>query len=423
MPIKLLQHKSWHVYSQENISRVKRDEALAEAKEADDDQRSLLADSEARLDRMRRSVEGNKRKRDRDDEGEKALDRQLKGKGREEDGEREEDVRATIVRPAAAQDGKGEGKGKDRPMTTNGHVNFWAELEDGGQPGSSKLESRLKKVIAAEPDDSLTKVYLAKKGEPEPVGWYASRDGKTERERKESIETTLERTYRDTESKRFSDPLALMNSYLQRRDDVLSGKVRPTPRSRSSNATHWDDTPRSTMSSASSSTRLSAGAAAFEPVLPTLLPRKHERRPAPSSSSSRPRRSPSPTSRPTAAAAAPLDPAAEAASRVASERQRAAALLAARRKAALSSGSTTASSTPARSEVGGEGGAGWGVYNREAVEQARAARNGAGAGAWEDRRGTRGGGGGWAEKRERRDERERDRVGGGSGQRWGRERR
>ncbi|GAA5911298.1 hypothetical protein JCM8208_004323 [Rhodotorula glutinis] len=421
MPIKLLQHKSWHVYSQENIARVKRDEALAEAKEAEDDQRSLLADSEARLDRMRRSVEGKKRKRDRDDEGEKALDRQLKGKGREEEGEPEEDVRATIVRPTAAvQDGKGKGEGKDRPMTTNGHVNFWAELEDGGEPGSSKLESRLKKVIAAEPDDSLTKVYLAKKGEGEPVGWYASRDGKTERERKESIETTLERTYRDTESKRFSDPLALMNSYLQRRDDVLSGKVRPTPRSRSSTAAPWDDTPRSTMSSASSSTRLSAGAAAFEPVLPTLLPRKHERRPAPSSSSSsRPRRSPSPSSRSTAAAA-PLDPAAEAASRVASERQRAAALLAARRKAAMSSGSTTASSTPARSEVGGEGGAGWGVYNREAVERARAARSGAGgAGAWEDRRG----GGGWVERRERRDERERDRGGGGGRQRWSGERR
>ena len=220
MPIKLLQHKSWHIYSAENIARVKRDEALAEAKEAEDDQRSLLADSEARLDRMRRSVEGKKRKRERDDEGEKALDRQLKGKEREEEGARDEEVRATIVRPpaAAALDGKGKGEGKERPMTTNGHVNFWAELEDvrplslslarprrrpeltspsrsqGGQPGSCKLESRLKKVIAAEPDDSLTKVYLAKKGEGEPVGWYASRDGKTERERKESIETTLERT-------------------------------------------------------------------------------------------------------------------------------------------------------------------------------------------------------------------------------------
>ncbi|GAA5836964.1 hypothetical protein JCM9279_007719 [Rhodotorula babjevae] len=429
MPIKLLQHKSWHVYSAENIARVKRDEALAEAKEVEDDQRSLLADSEARLDRMRRTVEGKKRKRDRDDEGEKALDRQLKGKGRQEEGARDEDVRATIVRPAAAtaQVGKGEGEVKDRPMTTNGHVNFWAELEDGGQPGFSKLESRLKKVIAAEPDDSLTKVYLAKKGEGEPVGWYASRDGKTERERKESIETTLERTYRDTESKRFSDPLALMNSYLQRRDDVLSGKVRPTPRSRSSTTAPWDDTPRSTLSSASSSsTRLSAGAAAFEPVLPTLLPRKHERRAAPvpssSASYSRPRRSPSPAARP--ATAPPRDPAAEAASRVASERQRAAALLAARRKAALSSASTTASSTPARSEAGDTGGAGsaagWGVYNREAVERATAARSG-GAGSWEDRRGGRGGGGGWAERRERREERERG--GGGGGQRWGPERR
>jgi len=41
--------------------------------------------------------------------------------------------------------------------------------------------------------DALTKVYLAKKGEGEPKGWYASEDGKTERERKEGEEATLER--------------------------------------------------------------------------------------------------------------------------------------------------------------------------------------------------------------------------------------
>lgn len=178
---------------------------------------------------------GKKRKRDRDDEGEKALERQLKGKGErgDDDRDREEDVRAVVVRPGG-QDLKGKGREKDAPMTTNGHLNFWAELEDvrpttaspspsrlsllnltlhqGGQPGSSKLESRLKKVIAAEPDDSLTKVYLAKKGEGEPVGWYASRDGKTERERKETIETTLERTCAPP------PPPSLPRSHLFRRD-------------------------------------------------------------------------------------------------------------------------------------------------------------------------------------------------------------
>ncbi|BGP51039.1 hypothetical protein JCM10450v2_006965 [Rhodotorula kratochvilovae] len=395
MPLKLLQHKSWHVYSAENVARVQRDEARVAAQDAEDDDRARMADAEARLDRMRRKLDGGKkRRREGDDEGEKELDRQLKGKGREGEAQREEDVRAVVVRPEG-HDAKGKGKEKEVPMTTNGHLNFWAELEDGGQPGSSKLESRLKKVIAAEPDDSATKVYLAKKGEGEPVGWYASQDGKTERERQETIETTLERTYRDNESKRFSDPLAVMKSYLQRRDDVLSGAAARASGPRSSaasSAAPWDDTPRSTASSSFSSKP-------FEPVLPSLLPRKHERRPRPPSPPPHPPRH--------AAHARPADPAVEAASRVSSERARAAALLAARRKAALSSGSTAASSTPARSEAG----PGWGVYNREAVDAAREARRGGGG---RDERG-QAGGGGWAERKERREERERGGRGG-----WGR---
>lgn len=126
MPIKLLQHKSWHVYSAENIARVKRDEARAAAQDEEDEQRTMLADSEARLDRLRKKADvasGKKRKRDRDDEGEKELERQLKGKGRAAKDE-EEQVRATIVRP----DG-GKSEKKEVPMTTNGHLNFWAELE------------------------------------------------------------------------------------------------------------------------------------------------------------------------------------------------------------------------------------------------------------------------------------------------------
>lgn len=41
--------------------------------------------------------------------------------------------------------------------------------------------------------ESLTKVYLAKRGEADPKGWYASTDGKSERERKEGVEGSLER--------------------------------------------------------------------------------------------------------------------------------------------------------------------------------------------------------------------------------------
>ncbi|GAA5959193.1 hypothetical protein JCM21900_001423 [Sporobolomyces salmonicolor] len=420
MPIKLLQHKSWHVYSQENIARVKRDEALAAAQEDAEDQRTLLADSEARLDRMRRKAD-KKRRRDRDDEGEKALDRQLKGKDKErerdEDGE-EVRVRAEVVKP------EGSAKGKERDdsghsMMTGGHVNFWAELEAGrssyfspdglevltklfqqsGQPSQAKLEARLKKVVEQEPDDSLTKVYLAKKGEGEPKGWYATEDGKTERERKEGVEATLERAYRDNETKRMTDPLALMNSYLQRRSDILSGKPIASARPPSSrdryitpSSSSYADTPRS-----SSSRLTTTREDDLEPVVTSLLGPKRRRGdpfpppsapPAASSSSSR-----SPASTPSSKL---LDPHAEAATRVSAERARAAALLAQRRRAAMSSAASSVASATPRSEWGAQEG-GYGMFNRE---EARAARERRGGGAG-------GGGGGWGEQKRRRGERER----------------
>lgn len=71
-----------------------------------------------------------------------------------------------------------------------------AGSKQGEQGHPTTLEKRLDKVLAQEPEqpDSLTKVYLAKRGEGEPKGWYASSDGKTDRERKEPVEKTLERT-------------------------------------------------------------------------------------------------------------------------------------------------------------------------------------------------------------------------------------
>lgn len=39
----------------------------------------------------------------------------------------------------------------------------------------------------------MTRMYIAKRGEGDPKGWYASADGKTDSERKESVEVTLER--------------------------------------------------------------------------------------------------------------------------------------------------------------------------------------------------------------------------------------
>lgn len=53
----------------------------------------------------------------------------------------------------------------------------------------------LAKTLAKEKEESFTKVFLAKVGDGDPQGWYASRDGKTERERKDGVEGGLERAY------------------------------------------------------------------------------------------------------------------------------------------------------------------------------------------------------------------------------------
>lgn len=66
-------------------------------------------------------------------------------------------------------------------------------LVSQGKRSDASLQTKLEKAIEKEKEESFTKVYLAKRGEGDPKGWYASEDGKTERERKEGVEATLER--------------------------------------------------------------------------------------------------------------------------------------------------------------------------------------------------------------------------------------
>ncbi|TVY32971.1 Uncharacterized protein LOCC1_G008077 [Lachnellula occidentalis] len=53
MPLHLLGHKSWNVYNKDNIEKVKRDEAVAQAKEEAEEQRMQEIDAERRLQILR----------------------------------------------------------------------------------------------------------------------------------------------------------------------------------------------------------------------------------------------------------------------------------------------------------------------------------------------------------------------------------
>lgn len=158
MPLKLLQHKSWRpslppslplsplpsfpfpylpltlppssladVYSSENIARVRRDEALASATSAVETDRALKAEAEARTERMRAKARKGERKREREGEGEGERELESRRKERKR-GEREREE------GSRGRDGEEKGKRKegDREpsnIMTNGHLNFWAELE------------------------------------------------------------------------------------------------------------------------------------------------------------------------------------------------------------------------------------------------------------------------------------------------------
>jgi hypothetical protein len=154
MGLKLLHHKSFHVYNAENIERVQRDEEKARLEAAGQVSQVRLAvsirfystamvvwrremkmwltlliffiaagqDSESRLEILRKRA---KKHRGGRDEAELALERQLEGgrasssKALEE--EERQTSRAVIVPPPVPEPS----------METNGHINFWADLEKG----------------------------------------------------------------------------------------------------------------------------------------------------------------------------------------------------------------------------------------------------------------------------------------------------
>lgn len=58
MPLKLLKHKSWNVYSEQNKERVRNDEEAARRAEDAEEQRMQQEDAAVRLSLLRRSSQG-----------------------------------------------------------------------------------------------------------------------------------------------------------------------------------------------------------------------------------------------------------------------------------------------------------------------------------------------------------------------------
>lgn len=195
MPLHLQQHKSYHPYSRDNIERVRRDEEAARLEEEGNAQQSLLAQSEARLEALKRRRHGSHGSQDRQD--------RLKAAEREIDGKRGA-LEAFDARQKDAVEGEAGPSGREEASTSDGHINFWADEEHvqrKRRPGNDAVAPRGKRKGNSEYEadkmrekqrwEEQNTMFLGKPVK-ELHPWYQSEDLQSSEERKRSHEQKLE---------------------------------------------------------------------------------------------------------------------------------------------------------------------------------------------------------------------------------------
>ncbi|TXT11249.1 hypothetical protein VHUM_02000 [Vanrija humicola] len=226
--LQILHHKSYHPYNEKNKQRVREDEAKAAAEQLAREQRDMEIASEARLTELRRragSPEDNLPSTSSSrPAGDSLLERHRKEKARQEKRERKARDRLDFDFPSEA---KGKGKAveveadsdrqayEDR-FTSGGHLNFWADLENGKDtPAPVPTLADMAKKKAEQEADRFT-MYLGRP-ERETKPWYTDRELKRV-EDKETGERAEERRARDrrkdVRSKERHDPLTSIRKSL-----------------------------------------------------------------------------------------------------------------------------------------------------------------------------------------------------------------
>ncbi|KAF8168567.1 hypothetical protein B0H34DRAFT_793148 [Crassisporium funariophilum] len=175
--LNIAHHKSYHPYRRDNIEKVRKDEEEAREKEAKEDGRMMLADSEARIDLLRErsgvtdKPEKKKKRRDDDDLKDLAAGSSTRG----------------VVLP-----------------TTNGHINLFEDLEQSSMIAAIKAT---KKVTLAETEKGVPLGPSAKDLKP----WYS------ERSLDPAAEVEDEKRKRDESRKSVHDPLTSITKQLASR--------------------------------------------------------------------------------------------------------------------------------------------------------------------------------------------------------------
>lgn len=191
----ILQHKSWHVYSQRNQDRVKRDEAKAEAEEKQTQERAIAADREHRLAVLRKRAA--RRYANEPAPGEQ-----------EEDDDTTPGPLAPVPKDTVAVT-KTKSKGD--------HVNFWADLEKQDtaiKKGNPEYEAEVKAKEKRWERTIATHLDSVIKG---PTPWYAAPQAG-------SMATSRNKNDDHDFVKVREDPLQSMRSMLDKRKVALEAK-------------------------------------------------------------------------------------------------------------------------------------------------------------------------------------------------------
>ncbi|KAG7090154.1 hypothetical protein E1B28_011763 [Marasmius oreades] len=174
--LNIAHHKSYHPYRRDNIEKVRRDEEEAKLKEAKEEGRLMLADSEARIDLLRKRGPSGKKKEQIDED----------------------------FRPPTAPS----------ISTSGGHINFFEDLEQNAITAAVRVN---KKTTASESEKGFALAPSSKDLNP----WYSNKN----REQGVFDDENEERRKRDSARKSLHDPLTSITHQLA---SSSSMKTRPS---------------------------------------------------------------------------------------------------------------------------------------------------------------------------------------------------
>ncbi|KAF8674491.1 N-terminal domain of CBF1 interacting co-repressor CIR [Rhizoctonia solani] len=228
--LNIAHHKSYHPYRADNIERVRRDEEEARLKEAIEDGRVSLADSEARISLLRERA--------------KAESKPSKHKQQREEEKLLQGGNPLIASSSSSSEHvvlKEKGEGGALTLTSaSGHINFFEELEHSHQntlehSGRAKTKAEIDKAKEKELERGVPLMPDEKDRRP----WYMDKGLKHPKDMTDEEVQLKERTEPETEREKWGkrsrgnktssktnlDPSKDMKSHLAARSRALSTRT------------------------------------------------------------------------------------------------------------------------------------------------------------------------------------------------------